>query len=198
MAVVTAFTGPSGGGSGRSALGRSPAHRHQPVVRVAHALQRHLVTHRVLAEHQRHRMLRQSTREVAGCDHGHHRVVGAVLQEHGHVARRVPVDVDEIEQHERAHRQHAGGPHAIAAAQAHRQRHPGSLREATDDRLLARDTVLGARLVEQVVDRRHRVGEALGSARSRRWSSRRTMRTRAAPRGDREGARSRSGPSGSR
>ena len=74
--------------------------------------------------------------------------------------RGLPVHVEELEPHERAHRQHTRRVRAVAPAQTEGEREPAALREPGDDGFLALHVALGARGVEQVVDEIERLREA--------------------------------------
>ncbi len=84
-----------------------------------------------------------------------------MLEQHRDAVGAFDVDLEQRRRHERAHGHDPGRPLPVARAQRQRQRQPGTLREPTDHRLVTRHAVLGARGVEEIVDRGQRVGEAL-------------------------------------
>ena len=120
------------------------------------------MAHRVLAEHHRQAGFDERLGEAAGARRRDHRVVGAVLEQHRHVARRSEVDAEQARRHERAHGQHARGTGSVRRSEPERQGQPATLREAADDGLGAVEAVLRARGVEEVVDRGEGAGEFLG------------------------------------
>ena len=161
--MVTALTSPSGSGSGSASRGVSPScTSSQPLRRLLHALERHLVAHRVLAEDDRQAGFDERLGQPPGARRRDHRVVGAVLEQHRDVARTLEVDAEQTRRHERAHGQHARRTGPLRWPEPERQRQTGALREPADDGLGAVEPVLLARGVEQVVDRGERGGEGVG------------------------------------
>jgi nicotinate dehydrogenase subunit B len=78
----------------------------------------------------------------------------------GDVVRGVPVDIEELEPDERAHRQHGRRVGTVAPTQTQGEREPAALREPGDHGFLALHPALGAGGVEQVVDEIERLREA--------------------------------------
>ena len=139
----------------------------EPRGRVAHAVERHVVLHRVLAEHHRHSPPLQIAHDSTGALHWHERVVCAVLDEHRHRSHRVRVEVDRLEgRHRGTQCEHRDRTVLRAPTQAQRQADARALREASEHTrrtlVAERLALLVDQLVEHVTRRAEAVGQRLG------------------------------------
>ena len=143
-----------------------------------------LVAHRVLAVDHREPGSTSSLGQLAGAGRRDHRVVGAVLEQHGH-ARAAPSRSTPSEpgRHERAHRQHARGSGALVAGRAPSASASPPPWENPPTTASSRSKPCSAHAASsRSSTAASAVGEGLGACRRDRSATCRTTRSRAAPR----------------